>query len=71
MSSPLRAFLRRFREAMGKADISLWPITVRLDQPDPARPEPRIVRGHVSVPREPLATSTHAFENSPSHKCQW
>ncbi|WP_437279334.1 hypothetical protein WME90_01900 [Sorangium sp. So ce375] len=56
---------------MGKADISVWPVTVRLDQPNFDRPEPRIKHGHIAFRREPPADATRAFENSHSHKCQW
>jgi hypothetical protein len=48
---PIRASLRRFREAIGKAEISIWPVTVRLDQPAPERPEPRIKAGYLVVER--------------------
>ena len=49
--TPLRAFLRHFREAMQRAEISVWPITVRLDV-QRERPEPRIKAGYIVVRRD-------------------
>lgn len=44
--TPLRSFFRRFREAMSRAEISIWPVTVRLDFTED-RPEPRIKAGWI------------------------
>jgi hypothetical protein len=48
---PVRAALRRFREAMARAEIGVWPVTVRLDQPAQERQEPRIKAGYLVVER--------------------
>jgi hypothetical protein len=63
---PLRAFLRRFREACATADINIYPVTIRLDQRPPAnRPEPRIVSGHITVSREPKPAREDAMRCVP------
>jgi hypothetical protein len=46
----LRAFLRHFREAMQRAEIGVWPITVRLDF-ERERPESPLKSGHIVVRR--------------------
>jgi hypothetical protein len=46
----LRVFLRHFREAMQRAEIGVWPITVRLDS-ERERAESRIKQGRIEVRR--------------------
>lgn len=50
----LRTALRRFREAMATAEITVtvWPVTVRLVAPPaPQRPESPLVNGHIRAQR--------------------
>lgn len=48
--TPLRAFLRTFREALARASFGVGPVQVCLDA-QRERAEPRIKAGHIAVPR--------------------
>lgn len=50
--TPLRAFLRHFREAMQRAEIGVGGVSLNFDV-QRERPEPRIVAGHIVVRRDP------------------
>lgn len=41
----LRSFLRRFRETVGRVDISVGPVSFRFDRDEFERPEPRMKAG--------------------------
>jgi hypothetical protein len=49
--TPLRAFLRHFREAMQRASVSVGGVSFSFDV-HRERPEPRIVAGHIVVRRD-------------------
>lgn len=41
----IRSFLRRFRETVGRVDISVGPVSFRFDRDEFERPEPRMKAG--------------------------